>query len=163
MRCSKVILACILAVSVLSGCSQLVGLLKPGGITANTQLGKENTQQIVGNQKSDELSVSDNTGDTQVVKSEVSVTAKKVDKAMSSSVKSLSSTSSSVVAETVAQVKSSERIQDVTAGPGSSVVVHQNDRYPAWLLLLLVIGWVMPTPVTIMNWVLARFHREPIV
>lgn len=148
----------------LTGCSQLLGFLKPGGITANAQLGKENVQQVVGKQESEEVTVSGNAGPTTVVKADSAITAGSVDKAITAAphkaVVSGPTITPSVVADKVEEVKTAVRTQDVVAGPGSKVIVNQNDRYPAWLLLLLVLGWVMPTPVDMMNWVLNRFRRR---
>ena len=154
----------ILSLVALAGCSQLLGFLKPGGITANAQVGKENVQQVVGKQESEEVTVSGNTGPTTVVKADSAITADSVAKAISSAphkaVVSGPTITPSVVADSVEEVKTAVRTQDVVAGPGSRVVVNQNDRYPAWLLFLLVLGWVMPTPVDMMNWVLNRFRRR---
>jgi hypothetical protein len=158
------LLVTVLAVTLLMGCSQLVGLLKPGGINANAQLGKENTQQVVANQKVEEVTVTGNTGETSVVKAESAVVAEKVDKvvtaASTKAVVAGPTVAPSVVSEHVEQIKTSNKAQEVVAGPGSQVIVNQTDRYPAWLILLLVIGWVLPTPVAILNWVLNKFRRS---
>lgn len=165
MRTNKLVGVLLACAIVLSGCSTLASLAKSGGVNTNAQVGKENTQQVVAVQKTEEITVKDTSGETQVIKSETSVTAKQIDKVIkagdSKSVIARDTTSAAVLAEKIEEVKTISRSQEVKAGPNSSVIVNQNDRYPAWLIMLLVIGWVLPTPVDIckriINWYNKRF------
>jgi hypothetical protein len=109
----------ILLLLALSGCSSLggaaVGLAKDaitggGGpsLDVETQIGKTNTKQAVGQQKSQTVTAGDNATVTVV-----------------------------------------DRKEKVTAERVETIVV--NERTPPWIWILLVLGWVLPSPNEIAN------------
>jgi hypothetical protein len=88
----------------LSGCSTGLPFMKLGGggpnVAANTQVGKENVQQVVAQQER-------TTAGRDVIKTET--------------------------------------IKEVEVGPSEQVTVN-NENIPPWVLLLLLLGWLLPTP-----------------
>ena len=87
----------------LQGCSALKLLRGGSGVNANAQVGKENTQQVVGQQ--------DN---TKIEGENVNVSQKENDSSINTS-----------------KVDS---------------LVQNNTNVPMWYLLLLVLGWLLPSP-----------------
>ena len=148
-----------------AGCSALGGavvkaIAPSSGISADVQVGKENTRTAQAVAVQDIVEVKDNSGETVVVKG--AVAAKKVSKASAPTSKAIvSGNTASVASDLVGKISTGDGLaQDNQIGSGSTVVVNQNAGYPLWLLLLLVIGWVLPTPVSMINWVYYKFKGE---
>ena len=106
----------------IQGCSSL-GLIKaamPGksgtNVNANAQVGKENTQQVVGQQ--------DN---TKIEGKNVNVSQKENDSSINTS-----------------KVDS---------------LIQNNTNVPMWYLLLLVLGWLLPSPQEIWNGLIGSIER----
>ena len=60
-------------------------------------------------------------------------------------------------------VITTEVIKEVEAGPIEKLLIS-NQNIPPWVLLLLILGWLLPTPTEIgrgiMNFILALFGRK---
>ena len=60
-------------------------------------------------------------------------------------------------------VITTEVIKEVEAGPGEKLFIS-NQNIPPWVMLLLILGWLLPTPTEIgrgiMNFILALFGRK---
>ena len=109
MSIKSLTLLSVCGIMLLQGCSAL-GLVKavlPGNsgtsVNANTQVGKENTQQAVVNQEN-----------TKIEADNVNVTKKDNDSSITS-----------------------EKVDNL---------VQNNTNVPMWYLLLLVLGWLLPSP-----------------
>jgi hypothetical protein len=128
----------------LTGCSALGTLLGKPGINVDAQVGKENVQQVVGQQKSTKVEAGDNSivdaGSVDGIKSQTTKSAKVTN--------SKKSVGSSVDADSVGKLdqKTAEKLQDIKTGDNAQVVVDQREGPSWWILLLLVLGWILPTP-----------------
>jgi len=60
-------------------------------------------------------------------------------------------------------VITTEVIKEVEAGPVEKLLIS-NQNIPPWVMLLLILGWLLPTPTEIgrgiMNFILALFGRK---
>ena len=60
-------------------------------------------------------------------------------------------------------VITTEVIKEVEAGPIEKLLIS-NQNIPPWVMLLLILGWLLPTPTEIgrgiMNFILALFGRK---
>ena len=60
-------------------------------------------------------------------------------------------------------VITTEVIKEVEAGPIEKLLIS-NQNIPPWVMLLLILGWLLPTPTEIgrgiMNFILASFGRK---
>lgn len=162
MKKSIATLICVAFIG-LTGCSQLAGLIKGPGLNANVQAGKENTQQIVANQDK-QISTTDSEIDVNQfgsnaqsevanTQAEAVITGKVVEKAVTPTVKTTKAVTATVVADKVNEVRTVDKAQEVHTGDNSKVIVNQNEPIPPWVLFLLILGWVLPTPVTMFKWV----------
>ena len=102
----------------LQGCSALKLLRGGSGVNANAQVGKENTQQLVGKQENTKIE-GENVNVNQTKKdNDTSITSEKVES-----------------------------------------LVQNNTNVPIWYLLLLVLGWLLPSPQEIWNGFVGSIER----
>jgi hypothetical protein len=126
------------------GCSALsaVGTLmgKPG-VNVNAQVGKENVQQVVGQQERNEINADKNSTVTSTAGKGDGVNAGKVKHAKSN--RALKSVGSSVETDKVDNLtlKTSEKMTNIQAEK-----VTYNEQIPFWVLLFALLGWILPTP-----------------
>lgn len=101
----------LVALLALTACSGPLGLLTGGGpnVAANVQAGKENTQQLVGNQTNTEAG-------RDIVQQTSPIT--------------------------------SDNIEEVTI-----------QQTPLWMMLLLILGWLLPSPNEISRFIRGLFKR----
>jgi len=101
----------LVALLALTACSGPLGLLTGGGpkVSANVQAGKENTQQLVGNQTNTEAG-------RDIVQQTSPIT--------------------------------SDNIEEVTI-----------QQTPLWMMLLLILGWLLPSPNEISRFIRGLFKR----
>lgn len=148
----------------LAGCSQLAALVRPG-INANAQLGKENTQQVVAKQDNQVMTQDVDVGDgstSEVVsnKDNTGITAEKVEKANTTKVTTKKQIITNTNAEKVDTVRTSDKAQEVHTGDNSNVIVNQTEQVPWWVMALLVLGWILPTPYTMGVWFVGLFKKK---
>jgi uncharacterized protein YceK len=147
----RILIAVIISMH-LTGCSSLLTSFIPTkpSIEATVQAGAENnqTKQIVGMQETTSVSAGDEAEIQSFSSSTGSVQAKNVE--VASTKKALKSVS--VDAKEIGVAKTAEKFQDIVTGDNSRVAVTQNEGPSWWMVLLLIFGWILPTPVGIYNW-----------
>lgn len=155
----------------ITGCSTLltaaVSAIKPGGgISADAQIGKENTKQVVAKQDIETTTQTVKVSDigasakvtTNTTKEAVGVTADTVAKAIATSVKADTSVSVTTAAEAIKNIDTSEQFQKVELGSNSTVNLTQQSNLPIWIILFAFLGWVLPTPVAMFEYATLKFN-----
>ena len=145
----------------LTGCSALGTLLGKPGVNVNAQAGKENVQQIVGQQDRTTIEADSNSSVVSTpVKGGSGVAAKDIRSAKSN--RSVKSVGGSLEVEKAKNVKqqTSERINDIRTGEKSTVNI--NSEVPVWVWFMMILGWMLPDPGRIWTMLKELNHRRKV-
>ena len=138
---NRLVLAYLLPMMMLSGCSALSALIpiKPG-IAVEANVGKDVTkteQAVIGDQEANKIT----TGDDATVVTGDGFAAETVGKSLVATTKKKSMThdaNSTVSAEKVEEVRSSQESQEVTVGDNAKVTIVHNEGAPWWQVIAAI-------------------------
>jgi hypothetical protein len=143
--------------ALLSGCSLLSHIVPTPGINTNAQVGKENVQQIVGNQDRTDIQARDGSVVTST-KADSGIAANKIATAKSN--KAIKTVGSTVDASKINEVKqtTAEDATDIRADKVNTINV--NKSIPIWMILFALLGWILPTPAAMWEALKTKFKRK---
>lgn len=152
----------VLIAMVLAGCSAIapiVSAIIPAvtesspSLDVSAQVGKDNDRSVISTGDDNKVEAGDNAQIESTKQDSVGVAIKSASNskiASNNNVKQVQATE--VAASSVGNVTTATKVENIEAKPGSNVVVNHNESPSMWWTLLLIVGWVLPSPFQMWEW-----------